>query len=174
MALDASFTATQSMADPNLITFTDTSTGTDVTITTRTITIRLANRNWLDEDGNESATVVSINWDYADTSIVLDLISQSQAPSITVVWYAGAVETYTDTDTFCWNFYDYLFGLQLLQGQTSNPGIVQDTNYYSNLCQYVTNIWLEENAIRWGGDIYSSQGAMSRNYLMETNENSYF
>ena len=131
MALDASFTATESMSDPNLITFVDTSDGVDATITNRTITIRLANGNWLTEAG-ESTTEISTDWSYDDSEIELDLIAQSEAPSIIVKWFAGDVETYTYTDTFCWNFYDYLFGLQLLQGQTSNPVIVQDTNYLMN------------------------------------------
>lgn len=170
----ASFTATQSMAAPETITFTDTSEGTDGTLTNRKIVIRLPNGNWLDSDGNESSTIVYIDWDYADTSIVLDILSRSTAAYVQVLWYAGATQVYNSDEEFCWNFFDYEFALQILQGQTSNPGIVQDTTYYNNFLQFIVNIFNSENAIRWGGDTYSSQGAMNRNYLMIQNENFFF
>lgn len=176
MALTAaSFSSSESMANPGTITFVDTSTGTDLTLTNRKIFIRLANGNWLNSDGTESTTVVGIDWSYSELSITFtDLISQSTTPFVEVIWYAGSTATYTDSDEFCWNFYDYEFALQLLQGQTSNPGIVQDTNYLNNFYAFIVNIFCEENAILWGGDIYSAQGAANRNNFFIVNENDFF
>ena len=174
MALVAAFTATESLANPDEITFTDTSTGTDLTITTRRIYFQLANGNWVDENGDESTTETYIEWDYADSSIVLSLITQSTASDIEVKWMAGSTETYSVSEEYGFNLYDYLAGLQLLQGNTSAPEQVQDTNYYSNMCQFIVNIWNEEAAIEYGGDIFSSQGAMNRNQLMILNDDYYF
>lgn len=174
MPLVASFSASQSMADPALITFTDTSSGSDVSITNRKIFIRLANGNWLNSDGSESSTIVGIDWNYANATTTLNILEQTISPAVEVIWYAGSTPTYNADDTFCWNFFDYLFGLEILQGQTSNPGIVQDTTYLSNFFNFIVNIFNEENAIRWGGDIYSSQGAANKNALMIQNENFYF
>ncbi len=170
----ASFSATQSLADNSLITFTDDSSGSDVTLTVRTIEIQLANGNWVDSDGNESETQVFITWPYSDTSITLSLFPNSTAPSITVRWYAGSVLTYIDDDDFCFNLQDYLFGLQVLQGNTSAPDQVQDTPFYSSMMQYIVNLFNEESAINPGVDIFSSQGAMSRNLWFIQNENMFF
>lgn len=173
MPLTPNFTATQSLADNSDITLEDTSTGVDATITTRRIYVELANGNWLTEDG-ESTTSAFESWAYADDTITLTLLTNSTACKITVQWYAGATLTYTKTEEFCFNLQDYLAGLQILQGDTSYPSQVQDTNYYNNLIQFIVNIFNEENAIEYGADIYSSQGAMNRNQLMIDNESYYF
>lgn len=173
MPLTAAFTATQSLADNNKITFTDTSTGSDGTITARRIYVELANGNWLTEAG-ESTTVAYTTWDYADSSKVLDILTGSTACKVTVEWYAGATLIYTIIDEYCFNLYDYLAALQILQGNTSSPEQVVDTQYYNNLIQFVVNLFNEENAITYGGDIYSSQGAMNRNKLFIDNQAYYF
>jgi hypothetical protein len=173
MPLNPNFSATESLADPNEITLTDTSTGSDGTITTRRVYIQLANGNWLTEAG-ESTTVAYESWAYADTSIVLDVLTKSTACTITVEWYAGAVLTYSVTEEFVFNIYDYLFALETLQGVTSEPDLIQDTGFYSNFIKLIVDIFNSENAITYGGDIYSSQEALNRNNLMIENEAYYF
>lgn len=173
MALTPNFSVSESLANPDELTFTDTSTGSDGTITNRTITILLANGNWLSEAG-ESTTEVSMNWSYSQSSITLDLLSNSTACDITVKWLAGSTVVYTKENTFCFNLYDYLFMLQLLQGNTSAPQQLQDTNYLSNSYAFIVNLFNEENAITYGGDIYSSQNAMNQNLNFITNEADYF
>jgi len=171
MPLSPSFTATQSLSDPNLITFVDTSTGSDGTITSRRISARGANGNWLP---GESTTVVYTDWSYADNSTVVSLITQTTTPRITVEWLAGSTVVYTSTDEFCFNIYDYLFGLQVLQGNTSSPDQVQDSAYLYSLIQLIVNIFNEESAIGIGGDIFSAQGAATRNLNFINNESYYF
>ena len=173
MPLTPNFSASESLASNNEITLNDTSVGTDLTITTRRVYIRLANGNWLTEAG-ESTTIAYEDWDYADSSIVLDVLTQSTACTITVEWYAGSTLTYTKTITWCFNLYDYLAALQILQGNTSSPSQVQDTNFYSNLMQFIVNLFNEENAITYGDDIYSSQNAMNQNNFMIVNEGDFF
>ena len=173
MALVASFTATESLANNNEITLNDTSTGSDGTITTRRVYIQLANGNWLTEAG-ESTTSAYEEWDYADSSIVLDVLTESTACTITVQWLAGSTVVYTVTEEYCFNLYDYLFMLQVLQGNTSSPNQIQDTAFYTHSIQFMVNLFNEENAITYAGDTYSSQNAMNQNNLMITNEGFYF
>lgn len=173
MALVAAFTATQSLANNSDITFTDTSTGTDATIVNRRIYVQLSNGNWLTESG-ESTTSAYTDWDYSDSSITLTLLENSTAADITVQWWDASAVVYIVSEEYCFNLYDYLFALQVLQGNTSNPAQVQDTTFYSNMMQFIVNLFNEENAITYGGDIYSSQGAMNRNLLMINNEDLYF
>jgi hypothetical protein len=174
MPLTVSFSATESLANPEEITLNDDSTGSDVTITTRKVQIQLANGNWLDENGDEQTTQTFITWPYSDLSIVLSVLGGSTAANITVGWYAGLSLVYVSNNTFCFNIFDYLAALQILQGNTSSPDQLQDTPYYNNLMQFIVNLFNEENAIEFDGDIYSSQGAMNRNQLMITNEAFYF
>ena len=170
----AAFSVTQSLAEPSQITISDTSSGSDSSLTSRRIYILLATGNWLQEDGSESASEAYIVWPYGDTSITLDILGGSTACSITVNWYDNSTLVYTADDAFCFNLQDYLAALQILQGNTSSPDQVQDTAYYNNLMQFIVNLFNEENAIEFAGDIYSSQGAMNRNQLFIQNESYYF
>lgn len=169
----ASFSVTESLAIPNQITLTDTSVGDDAGLTSRRIYLTLANGNWLTEDG-ESETEAYTEWPIADSSITLDILEQSTAANITVGWYTGSTRTYVAQDEFCFNLFDYIAGLQILQGNTSSPDQVQDNGYYMNMIQFIVNLFNEEMAIEYGGDVYSSQSAMNRNALMINNMSFYF
>lgn len=173
MPLSADFSASQSLANNNQITLTDNSTGSDATITTRRIYIRLPNGNWLNENG-ESTTEVYTDWSYSSSTKTLDVLDESTSCSITVNWYASSTLTYTKTEEYCFNLYDYLFALEVLQGNTSSPSQVQDAAFINNMMQFIVNIFNAENAITYGGDIYSSQEALNRNQLMIDNDNFYF
>jgi hypothetical protein len=173
VALTPNFSSSESIASPNLVTFTDTSTGSDGTITTRRIYIRLANGNWLTTAG-ESTTSAYESWSYSDSSIQLDLLTQSTTGSVTVEWYAGSTLTYTKTILMEWDLYDYLFAFELIQSQTATPKIIQDTNYYSNFFMFITNIWSSEAAVTYGDDLYSSQQCLNQNQLLIDNSDFYF
>lgn len=167
------FTSSESLASPNLVTFTDTSVGTDNALTIRRLIVRLANGNYLTADG-ESATATYTSWDYTDASITVDLLTKSTASNVTVEWYAGATLTYTKTIAMEWDLYDYLFAFELLQSQTATPTIVSDTSYYSNFFMFLTNLWNSENAITMASDIYSSQSALNKNQNLINYQNLYF
>lgn len=165
MPLTPSISVTQSIAYPNLVTFTDNSSGSDGTITNRKITVTKA-------DGTVIAD--GVDWSYAIPSTQLDLLTESTSPTITVTWLAGSTVVYTYTNTYCFNLYDYVFALGKLADQTGSPGVLQDTRYYDSFLQFITNLWNAESAISVGGDIYSSQGALNRNQNMINNESMYF
>lgn len=171
MALTPNFTSQESLASNNLVTFTDTSTGSDGTITTRQIYIQLADGTYLVPAGTSTSY---ISWAYSNSSITVDILSQSTAASVTVKWLAGSSVVYTKTIVMCWDLYDYMFDLQLMANQTADPSIIQDTNYYSNWFRFLTNTWNAENAITAGSDIYSAQNLLNKNTYMIQNESKYF
>lgn len=173
MAIVPNFSSSESLSSPNLVTFTDTSTGSDGTLTTRRIYIRLANGNWLTTAG-ESTTEAYETWSYSNPTIQLDLLTQSTAANVTVNWYAGSTLTYTKTRLMLWDLYDYLFAFELIQSQTATPNIINDTNYYSNFFQLITNIWSAEAAVTYGDDLYSSQSALNSNQNLINNQQLYF
>ncbi len=65
-------------------------------------------------------------------------------------------------------------GFILIQDQTAKPNIINDTNYYSNFFQFITNIWCAEKANTYGDDLYSSQSALNNNQNFIINANKYF
>lgn len=165
MPLDPSISVTQSIAFPNLITFVDDSGGSDGTITNRKITVTEADGTIL-ADG--------IDWSYADSQTTLALITESTAPTITVIWYAGVTAVYTYTTTACFNIENYTFMLGKLSNLTSQPKTIQDSFFYGNSIAFIVNLWNSENAIDPGEDIYSSQNALNLNQEMMNNESMYF
>lgn len=173
MAFVPSFTSSESLSSPENVTFNDTSTDPPVGLTSRRIYVRLANGNWLTTAG-ESATEAYETWPIANADITLNLLTQSTSADVTVKWMTGSTVTDEVTEAMEWDLYEYLFGLELIQGQTATPKIIQDQNYYSNFFQFITNIWCSESAITYGSDIYSSQGFLDVNLNMQNNSDLYF
>jgi len=168
------FSTSESLGTPSNITFTDTSQGVDNTLTIRKIYVRLANGSYLLSGGTETTTRTAIDWNINDVSITLTLISQSTTASVQVDWLSGSTIVYTKTALQTWDLYDYLFGLELIQSQTATPTIIQDSNYYSNFFQFITNIFCAETANTYGNDLYSSQASLNRNQYLINNSDLFF
>lgn len=161
-----SFTTAQDLSNPNLITFTDSSTGVDATITTRYIFVQLADGTYLVPAGTTTNYIV---WDYANANKVVDLLSKSQAVTVTVNWYANVnnAPVYTIVQNTEWGLFDYLYLFEMLQTQTSNPSIINSSDFYDNTLKMIVNLFQAENSITKMSDVYSSQAAFDRNlYLM--------
>ncbi len=174
MPLTPNFSSSESLASPNLITFSDTSTGTDNTLTTRRVYVRLANGNYVTAGATQSSTSAYTSWNYSDPSITIDLITQSTPADVTVEWYAGSTLVYSKTILMLWDLYDYLFAYEEIQSQTATPTIISDSNYYSNFFRFITNIWCAENCVTVGSDLYSSQSILNVNQNMINNATIYF
>lgn len=169
--LTPNFTSTESLSSPSNITFTDTSTGSDSNVINRRIYVALADGTFLVPSGT---TTSYINWSYSDSSITLNLISKSQAANVTVIWSDGTTDLYTKTILMEWDLYDYLFLFYLLQVQTSQPSIINDTNYYNNCLIMIVNLFNSENAVLLMDDLYSSQGALDKNFYMMNKQPLFF
>lgn len=169
MALTPSFTASQDLSNPNLITLTDTSTGSD-SIVERHVFIQLWDGSYLVPAGTDTNYVV---WDYANPSITLDVLTKSQAVTVTVQWFVNVNSnpSYTVVEEFAWDLHDYLFLFELLQTQTSNPFIINNSEFYGVSLNMVVNLFQAENAINKMTDVYSSQAALDRNLQYIKSEN---
>jgi len=174
MPLTANFNSSESLGSPNLITFTDSSTGVDNSLTIRKIYIRISNGNYLSAGGVENTIATAIDWPISDVSITVNLITQSTTASVRVDWLTNSTIVYTKTALQTWNLYDYLFGLELIQSQTATPTIIQDSNYYNNFFQLITNIFNSETANTYGNDLYSSQASLNRNQNLINNSDYFF
>ena len=167
------FTATESIGVPENITITDTSVSPDGGLTEKRVYLRLANGNYLTSDG-ESETPTYTVWPIGDVSITISCLTQSTAIDVTVTWMTGSTITGEASESVAFDEFDYLFAYDLIGSETSDPSIVQDSNYYSNFIQFIVNLFNAENAVTTGADIWSSQQQLNKNYIMEQNQTKFF
>lgn len=167
-----SFSASQIIGNPSVITLVDTHTGVDAAVTQRRAYLQTALATYLVPSG----TITSyVQWAIANSSISIDALPQDYALSIRVDWLdVNNVVLYTVTTLFDFTMYSETFYYGLTQNQTSTPNIVNDTNYYNNKMILRCNIDEANNAVTYGSDITSSQAALDRAAYMIANENDYF
>jgi hypothetical protein len=167
----ASFSVSQSIGSPSVITLTDTSTGSDGTLTSRHIYLQKADGTYLVPAGTTTDYIV---WDYANPSISIDVLDKDYCLQITVKWMAGAAIVYTATNLTLFTLYLWQFYYQLTQNQTSTPNIVNDTDYYDNKMKLRCSIDEAVNAVTYGADIVSAQSALNRGKYLVDNQNLFF
>lgn len=171
MAFAESFSVSQSALTPSAFTVEDTSTGTDAQNNKRRIYVSNSDGDYLTGDG----TVDYDEWAWADLEITLDILTESTAVSIRVDWLSSAdVILYTLTNQYCLAQYAKNFLYYLVQAQGQTPGVVQDTNYFSNLATLWANLRGALNAIEVADDLDASQECLNRCTEMETNQSLYF
>jgi hypothetical protein len=169
----AVFSASQTYGLPNIITLTDLHTGVDASVTGRKIYITDAAGNPVVPSGNPSP--IFILWPIADATIDLDILQYDMALKIIVTWdNVSNVALYTDTNYYAFTLFSETFYYGLTQQQTSNPNIIQDTNYYNSKMILRCSIDEANNAIQYASDLVSAQGALDRANFLITNQNDFF
>ncbi len=172
MALVPNFEASQFSGTPNIITLTDTSTGSDVTITQRRVYLLQSNGTFLVPNGTLTDYV---EWDIADATISLDVLSQDTALSITVQWLnvSNVVVVYKTT-SFAFTAYNYTFYYGLTQSQVGNPNIVASTLWYQNKMTLKVELDSAQQAITFASDIFNAQAALNRATYITNNQQYFF
>ena len=173
MALVPSFTVSQSATTPANVTFVNTATGSDAAVTHLRIYIT-------DNDGTaivpSGTSTAYIAWALATTTLtVSDLLTTDLAVNIVVQWLSVTnVVLYSSEDPFCLRQFNKQQFIYLIQNQALSPSIVQDTNYFSNLCQYWINIVGANTMIEDAEDLAASQNCLNRGTDFLNNETLYF
>lgn len=173
MPLTPSFSVSQSAATPANVTFTDDSSGSDVLVTQRRIYVTDSNGDAVVPSGTSTSY---IQWALATNPIeVEDLLTEDLAVSVTVQWLnVSNVVLYDLTQVFCLREFNIQNFIYLVQQQALSPGVVQDTNYFSNLCQYWINIEGANTMVVEAEDLAGSQSCLNRAIQMLNNETFYF
>lgn len=172
MSFTPNFSISQTALNPALVIATDTSTGSDVLITQRRITLQNANGDYLVTDG---ITTDYNAWALVTNPISLNLLTEDQAVNITVEWLniSNAV-LYSKSQNYCLAYFNKQFLYYLIQMQGLTPGIVQDTNYNTNVGVFWTTIIGAVNAVEIGDDIAASQNSLNRGTQMRLAQNYFF
>lgn len=172
MALNASFSIAQTALLPNLVVAEDTSTGSDASVTQRRIFVQTATGAYLVPSGT---TTDYTQWSIAEPSITLNILTTDQACTVTVQWLdvSGNV-LYTSSNVFCFPEYNKQFMYYLVQLQGLKPNVVQDNNYFGNMCQFWINVEGALVAIEVGADVSASQNCLDRASYMRLNQSLFF
>jgi len=172
MSLTPNFTASQSSGTPSIITLTDTSTGSDGTIAKRRVYLLQANGTFLVPAGT---TTDYIDWNLAQASIDLNVLSQDSALSITVQWLtSGNVVVTAKTTSFAFTAYNETFYYGLTESQVANSNLSASTNWYQTKLILRVEIDSADQAITFASDIYSAQAALNRATFISTNQALFF
>ena len=156
MALTASATAVSVSGEPSNVLFTDTSTGSDGTITSRRIYVSDKDGEFIVVSGTTTEYEV---WDYADSSITLDLLTKDMAVKIVIQWLNVSNVVVYDYTISAEGFTEYNseFDYELTQQMTGNPKLIDDNAFWTNKNKLRTYIDAGNQAILLASDLSNAQ-----------------
>lgn len=172
MAFSPYFSVGQSVTAPSYVVFTDESTGTDAAIVSRRIYVT-------DSQGNPvvpSGTATDyISWPWATNPLSVLLLEEDTAVNVLVQWLDVNGDVLYDSDeNYCLDEFNTQNFIYLIQNQGLTPGVVQDTNYFSNMSLYWVNIIGAQIMVEDADDIAGSQNCLNRATNMLNNQSMYF
>ena len=172
MALTPNFTATQIAGSPSEIVLTDTSTGSDGAITSRRVYVQQSNGEFLVQSGTSTEYEV---WDYADSSITLDLLTKDVAVRITVQWLdVSNVVLYDKTINTAFTLYNETFDYGLTQLLAANPLLINDNSFWQNKAALRTDIDSGNNALELADDLVAAQSCYDKATELRLNSQYYY
>jgi hypothetical protein len=172
MPLTPSFKESQILGEPGGIVLKDTSTGLDAAVTARRVYLRLANGTYLRPAG---VTTDYVLWPLADTTLSLDVLTADKAVDVTVLWVdTNGLTLYTKTTLCLFTQFTKSFLYNLTQGQTGNPGLVNDNGYWEKKSELFTEVDSALNAVELAADIHGAQACLVRAQKIIANAFTYF
>lgn len=173
MPLTVSFTATQPVGEPSVVTITDTSTGVDAAVTQRRVYLAKDDGTFLVPSGTSTDY---IQWSYADSSIDIDaLVDRDYALLITVEWLnVSNTVLYNTSQNKGFTSFNEDFDYQLTQMLSGNPLLVNDANFFQSKSDLRTEIDSGDKAITRADDIYGAQQCYDRATNLRLNSQYYF
>ena len=165
------FTATQQIGLPTCVYITDTSTGLS-NVASRRAYIQDVQSNYLVPSGTTTDYTV---WALVDTSISIDCLSQDTCAYVKIEWMsAGGTVLYTLTTLCNFRLNNLQESFSLTQSLTSDPSLIQDTDWFLNKMILRCNIDDSVQAVEIGGNQQVSQAALNRATAMTQSQSLYF
>ena len=162
----------QSAIAPQNVILVDDSTGSDGAITQRRVYVQTSTGTYLVQSGT---TTDYTTWAYANATVTLNILTEDTAVYIVVQWLNVANEVlYTFNDYYCLEEYNKQFAVYLGQQQSVSPGILQDTNYATNMAVFWMYIVYAEAMVTIAADISNSQNLLNKATFMRQNETDFF
>lgn len=172
MALTPSFSVSQPVGEPSIITLEDTSGGSDVNVTQRRVYLRKDNGTFLVPEG---VTTDYIPWSYSNSTIDIDALNKDYALVIVVEWLdSGNNILYTDSSLELFTSYSEDFDYGLTQQLTGNPMLFNDNRFFQEKSNLRTYIDSAEKAITRASDQYGAQQCLDQATNLRVNSQYYF
>jgi len=172
--LTPSFIATQTIGLPSVISLTDDSSGSDVLIVSRKVAIVNSANQYITASGVTTAAAYT-TWDYSDTTISIDCLTQDTAVNITVYWLdAGGATLYSKTILYDFSLNVQQFLYNLAANEAAEISLLQDTEYIMNTLKLMVYANNADNSVIIGGDIYASQTNLNKATYMMNNSSLFF
>ena len=172
MSSSPAFTISQTPTNPALVIAEDTSAGVDALIVSRRITFTTYSGSTIVPTGTSTSYV---SWPLVTNPITINLLQQDTACNVLVEWL-GVTDNvlYSTSQTYCFAEFNQSYLYYLIAQQAQAYPIIQDTNYWSNVGIFWTNIIGAQKAVEIGGDISSSQASLDRATYMQTKAQLFF
>jgi hypothetical protein len=150
-----SFTVTQTVGEPSVVTITAVVSGTDAAVTQRRVYLQTDSGEFLVPTGTSTDYV---EWDIADASIDIDCLDKDYALRIYVEWNNVSGTALYDSEQFVGlTLYNESFDYQTTQLMAANKLLINDNNFWSNKSKLRTLIDAGNNAISFASDLDNAQ-----------------
>jgi hypothetical protein len=167
MPLVPNFSVSQSLGNPSVLTFTDTSTGSDSAIEQRRI--------YLEKADGTLITGNFIGWLYPDSPVEFDVLNRDYGLKVKVEWLDGSNNIlYVKIYEMGFVAYTSNFINELTQQETALPNIVGGINYWSSKAELILLVDNVNKAIALGADYKKTQVFLNNAYEMISNQTKYF
>lgn len=172
MPLTVSFTVSQTIGFPSVITLTDTTTGSDVAAVSRRIYLANGYNATIVPSGT---TTNYISWPLGPTSINIDVLDKDYALNV-ILQYVDVNGNVVAQDSSIESFtlYNEQFLYDLTQDQTSIYQIIQDWDYYVNKEIMRCEVDSGNQAVSLAGDIAGAQSCYDRATNMRLKQDKFF
>jgi hypothetical protein len=166
------FSVAQTPSNPKYLIISDTSEGLSG-VAYRRIYIQDCFGNYIVPVGNDNPQY--IYWALENDPISLDILTKDVAVNIKVQWMNALDSIICELDNnYCLTEFNKQFLYYLIQLQSNNYNIIQDTRYWDNVSIFWTNIIAAINAVQIGNDIFASQQCLDRSTYMAENQFKFF
>ena len=172
MSFVPNFETEQFSGTPSSFTIIDTSTGSDPSIAKRRVYLLQANGTFLVPQGT---TTDYIEWNLADPTITLNVLTQDSALSITVQWLTSGNTVVTSlTQSFAFTAYNDTFFYGLCQDLVGNSNLSASQDWYQWMLDLRVQLDSAKFAIQFASDIFTAQSALNKATYISTNSSYFF
>jgi hypothetical protein len=168
--LAQNFSTTQSLADPESITITDTSTGLGA-FTSRLIYLQKINGDYIVPNG----TVTDfIEWAAADSSKTIEVLDRDYSLLVTTKWMNGSSIAYTKSIILSFTGYSRLFLLNLTRANAANPKLLSNQNYFTSKFTLRTLVSDADELVSLANDQEGAQLCLDMAYQLYSNPQKFY
>lgn len=155
MPLSVSFSVSQPLGEPEIVTIEDESTGSDVAVTQRRVYLKKPDGTYLVPVGTATEY---IQWAIADDTIDIDALIKDWALSIIVQWLNVSNVVLYDSQQFVGlTEFNEDFDYQTCQELSGQTLLINDNSFFQNKSAFRNYIDSGNQAISYASDIFSAQ-----------------